>query len=174
MERGIWIKAEYKLCILSDVWVIQFFFPQLLPEPPGLEAAANSSWTDALLHLRHLGKQADGHGQREAEGHQTHEAVDGQHQSAVTLQESQPTQAKIPIKGKCEPSVWIDPRWLLRVIFGSEEKNIMFELWGAIFQIYWVEEYVWMGLMSQTVNIVYLFHWMKEMLLFDLWKTIKL
>lgn len=44
-----------------------------------------------------------------------------------------------------------------------------------------MEEYVWIyvkdpvqGLMSQTVDILYLVHLTKEILLFSLWNTIKL
>lgn len=81
-----------KWCICN----LNFF--QLLPEPSGLESAAGEVCLTSL-YLRHLREQADGHRQGEAEGNQAHKAVDGQQQSAVVLQESQPTHVKTVIKG---------------------------------------------------------------------------
>lgn len=99
--------------------------------------STEDGWADALLYLRHLGEQADGHGQRQAEGNQAHHAVDGQQQSAMALQKSQPTRVKTGIKktqkGKHEPSVWIDPGRLQRVILGYGRKNLMCGFGGAIF-----------------------------------------
>lgn len=68
--------------------------------------STEDGWADALLYLRHLGEQADGHGQRQAEGNQAHHAVDGQQQSAMALQKSQPTRVKTGIKKNTKRQTW--------------------------------------------------------------------
>lgn len=75
--------------------LLLFFFYQLLPEPSGQQ---QRHFICHVLYLRHLGEQADGHRQGEAKGNEAHKAVDGQQQSAVSLQEAQPTEVKIVIK----------------------------------------------------------------------------
>lgn len=93
----------------SGVCVIWISFPAALSlslslgEPSGLELVAEAVEPTLLLYLRHLGEQADGHGQRQAEGNQAHEAVDGQQQPAVALQEAHPIQVKTGIKGNVSP-----------------------------------------------------------------------
>lgn len=79
----------------SGVCVIRIspaaLFSPLFLSVSHLALIVEAVWSGVVLYLRHLGEQADGQRQREAEGEQAHEAVDGQQQSAVSLQESQPT-----------------------------------------------------------------------------------
>lgn len=92
---------------------------QLLPQPSGGGRA------EASLYLRHLGEQADGHGEGEAEGNQAHEAVDGQQQSAVALQKSQPTQSQQDKRRNVSPLGGSIPDDYCAGLFLDLEKSIM-------------------------------------------------
>lgn len=116
----------------SGVYVIFFFSPAAALSHLAVIRQQRKFISQSLLYLRHLREQADGHGQGEAEGNQAHEAVDGQQQSAVALQESQPTRIKTEIKRKREP-VWIDSTWLLQSqasLFLDLVENVMCRFWG--------------------------------------------
>lgn len=70
----------------------------------GSAAARRAIWPRrGVLYLRHLGEQADGHGQGDGEREQAHGAVDGQQQSAVALQEPQP--AQVGTQKECEAAM---------------------------------------------------------------------